>query len=103
MAKPKEGTYEIELLDGLEGQDDNLDTLFPLFEQLQLATVEAADPHLDLITFATSAYYFGVITEYYIPSTYIPSTPESEPLGDDENVRHIRSPVQGRMLTFPLF
>lgn len=98
MAKPNVGTYEIELSDGLEGQDDNLDILFPLFEQLQLATVEAADPHLDLITFATSAYYFGVIIEHHIPPTPVP-----EPVGDNENVRPTRSPVQGRMLTSPLF
>lgn len=82
MTKPGLGKYETELLDGLEGQDDNLDVLFPLFEQLQLATVEAADPHLDLITFATSAYYFGIITEHYIPPT-----PAPEPPGDNKKVR----------------
>ena len=48
---------------GLEGQDDNLDALSTLFEQLQLLTVDASNPELDLITFAHSAYYFGVITE----------------------------------------
>lgn len=65
------GRYEIiELSEGLQGQDDNLHILFPLFEQLQLATVEAADPHLDLITFAESAYYFGVITEHFIPESH---------------------------------
>lgn len=63
------GTYETEISNGLEGHDDNLDVLSTLFEQLQLATLEAADPHTDLITFATSSsvYYFGVITEHYIP------------------------------------
>ena len=48
---------------GLKGQDDNLDVLSALFEQLQLLTVDASNPELDLITFAHSAYYFGVITE----------------------------------------
>ncbi|EDR09523.1 uncharacterized protein LACBIDRAFT_318670 [Laccaria bicolor S238N-H82] len=48
---------------GLQGQDDNLDALSALFEQLQLLTVDASNPELDLITFAHSAYFFGVITE----------------------------------------
>ncbi|GLB39161.1 hypothetical protein LshimejAT787_0603230 [Lyophyllum shimeji] len=45
----------------LEGQDDHLDHLFCLFEQLQVATVEASRPDMDLLTFAESAYYFGVV------------------------------------------
>lgn len=52
---------EITLSHGLIDQDDNLDFLTTLFEKLQLATVEAADPGIDIITFAHSAHYFAVI------------------------------------------
>ena len=44
---------------GLEGQDDNLDLLQVYFKELQTMTVEPSD--LDLLTFALSAHYFGVI------------------------------------------
>ena len=54
---------EIILSQGLIDQDDNIDFLTTLFETLQLATVEAADPGLDMITFAHSAHYFAVILE----------------------------------------
>lgn len=59
MAEP--GPGEIWLSEGLVGQDERLDELFALFEQLQLATVDAANPALDLLTFAQSAFYFAVI------------------------------------------
>lgn len=63
---------------GLEGQDDNLDTLNALFEELQLLTVDASNPELDLITFAHSAYYFGVITEVDEPAQRRCAAPESD-------------------------
>ncbi|KAF9493054.1 hypothetical protein BDN71DRAFT_1450754 [Pleurotus eryngii] len=46
---------------GLLGQDDNFDKLSALWEQLQLCTVETADPALDLMTFVGNAYYFAII------------------------------------------
>jgi hypothetical protein len=54
---------DVILSEGLVDQDDNIDALLNLFEQLQLATVEAADPGIDMITFAQSAHYFAVILE----------------------------------------
>lgn len=54
-------TKDIILSEGLQGQDDNLDILIALWEQLQLATVDAAHPELDLLTFAQSASYFAII------------------------------------------
>lgn len=49
------------LSSGLLGQDDNFDKLSALWEQLQMCTIETADPALDLMTFAGNAHYFGVI------------------------------------------
>lgn len=46
---------------GLLGQDDNFDKLSALWEQLQMCTIETADPALDLMTFAGNAYYFAII------------------------------------------
>jgi hypothetical protein len=57
------GEDQIILSPGLHDQDDNIDFLVGLFEKLQLATVETADPHLDLFTFVQSTYYFAVILE----------------------------------------
>ncbi|TFK41631.1 hypothetical protein BDQ12DRAFT_570835, partial [Crucibulum laeve] len=57
---PTRGVF---LIPGIEGQDDNYDLLCGMFEQLQVATVEAANPELDLITFASGAHYLGVIVE----------------------------------------
>ncbi|KAG6907696.1 hypothetical protein DXG01_007752 [Tephrocybe rancida] len=52
---------DLYLSDRLIGQDDRLEQLFSLFEQLQLATVEACQPTLDLLTFSDRAFYFAVI------------------------------------------
>lgn len=47
---------------GLEGQDDNIDVLQGYFRQMQTMTVETSmDPDIDLLTFALSAHYFGVV------------------------------------------
>jgi hypothetical protein len=47
---------------GLEGQDDDIDVLQGYFRQMQTMTVEAAmDSDIDLLTFALSAHYFGVV------------------------------------------
>jgi len=47
---------------GLEGQDDNIDVLQGYFRQMQTMTVESSmDPDIDLLTFALSAHYFGVV------------------------------------------
>ena len=70
--------YQVVLSEGLDGQDDNIDLLGKLFEELQLATVEAADPSLDFITFAHSAHYFAVILE-------TPAPPKQEEDGKDNN------------------
>ena len=47
---------------GLEGQDDDFDVLQSYFRQMQTMTVETSmDPDIDLLTFALSAHYFGVV------------------------------------------
>ena len=48
---------------GLEGLDDEIDELLPLYEELQLVSVEAGgEVEKDFFTFALTATYFGVIT-----------------------------------------
>jgi hypothetical protein len=48
---------------GLEGLDDEIDKLLPLYEELQLVSVDAgAEIEKDFFTFALTATYFGVIT-----------------------------------------
>ncbi|KAJ7637176.1 hypothetical protein FB45DRAFT_829529 [Roridomyces roridus] len=48
---------------GLDGQDDNIEALMSLWEQLQLCALElAAQPECDLITFALTGFFLGVIT-----------------------------------------
>ncbi|KAF4581283.1 hypothetical protein EYR40_002869 [Pleurotus pulmonarius] len=66
LASSSRASYTLEwpnmyLSSGLLGQDDNFDKLSALWEQLQMCTIETADPALDLMTFAGNAYYFGVI------------------------------------------
>jgi hypothetical protein len=68
----------VEISRGLEGQDGNLDALSALFEELQLLTVDASNPELDLITFAHSAHYFGVITEVDEVAQQRCAVPESD-------------------------
>ncbi|KAJ7039755.1 hypothetical protein C8F04DRAFT_1084706 [Mycena alexandri] len=50
--------------DGLEGQDDNFETVMTLWEDLQLSSFEVAaqQPSMDFISFAQTAFFFGVIT-----------------------------------------
>lgn len=50
--------------DGLEGQDDNFESLMTLWEDLQLSSFEVAaqQPSMDVISFAHAAFFFGVIT-----------------------------------------
>ncbi|KAF4563809.1 hypothetical protein EYR36_003051 [Pleurotus pulmonarius] len=54
---------------GLLGQDDNFDKLSALWEQLQMYTIETADPALDLMTFVGNAHYFAVIMLECRPKT----------------------------------
>lgn len=57
---PRETVY---LSRGLEGQDDNIDTLMRLWEELQLGSVDAGKAaDVDLIAFAHECFYFGVIS-----------------------------------------
>ncbi|KAF9266060.1 hypothetical protein L218DRAFT_1075073 [Marasmius fiardii PR-910] len=51
---------QIHLKRGLEGQDENLDGLMSLYEDLQLASVEAARED-NLLDFVEKAFYFAVI------------------------------------------
>jgi hypothetical protein len=47
---------------GLEGQDGDFDVLQGYFRQMQTMTVETSmDSDIDLLTFALSAHYFGVV------------------------------------------
>lgn len=77
--------HRVTISDGLFGQDDNLDTLFNIYEQLQLATVEASHPGLDLLTFAESVLYFGVIMLH--------STRVFKPLKDEEVISFPHVPL----------
>ncbi|KAJ7637173.1 hypothetical protein FB45DRAFT_457733 [Roridomyces roridus] len=53
----------ISILRGLDGQDNHIESLMALWEQLQLSAVEvAAQPECDLISFAQTAFFFGIIT-----------------------------------------
>ncbi|KAG6807340.1 hypothetical protein H0H92_007958 [Tricholoma furcatifolium] len=66
---------DIYLSSRLGGQHGCIDKLSLLFEQLQLVTIEASDPCLDLLAFAEEAYYFAVIMkEIKSPS------PEEDPM-----------------------
>ncbi|KAK1226857.1 hypothetical protein PQX77_010161 [Marasmius sp. AFHP31] len=51
----------VALQPGLEGQDDNIDTLISLYEEMQLASVEAT--YADFFQFVEKAFYFAVIRE----------------------------------------
>lgn len=53
---------DIQIHSGLDGQDENLDDLTFLYEELQLLTVDAADPCEDIIAFAHKTHYFGIIS-----------------------------------------
>ncbi|KAK7036620.1 hypothetical protein VNI00_011553 [Paramarasmius palmivorus] len=46
---------------GLKNQDDNLDILTMLYEELQVAAVEASDPTVDFLSFVAKCFYFAVI------------------------------------------
>ncbi|KAJ8457100.1 hypothetical protein ONZ45_g18451 [Pleurotus djamor] len=52
---------DVYLTEGLSGQDDYIDDLTTLYEHLQLSTVETAHPELDVVSFATTCFYFGII------------------------------------------
>ncbi|EAU81447.2 hypothetical protein CC1G_05277 [Coprinopsis cinerea okayama7 len=67
----------IAISQGLEGRDEDLDTLTSLFEELQMCSADVANPELDLLTFATMAQYFGVITE--VPPPPPPTEDETKP------------------------
>jgi hypothetical protein len=59
-------TRHLQVHSGLEGFDEDLDTLISIYEELQLCSGDIANPELDLLTFASGAHYFGVLTEYEI-------------------------------------
>jgi hypothetical protein len=75
---PADSVKGVEISRGLKGQDGNLDALSALFEELQLLTVDTSNPELDLITFAHSAYFFGVITEVDEVAQQRCAAPESD-------------------------
>ncbi|KAH6909625.1 hypothetical protein BKA70DRAFT_1276674, partial [Coprinopsis sp. MPI-PUGE-AT-0042] len=62
-------TYRLEVHDGLQGFDGDFDELLSLFGELQRSSADIANPELDLLTFAASAHYFGVLTrdEFHTP------------------------------------
>ncbi|KAF8899771.1 hypothetical protein CPB84DRAFT_1115184 [Gymnopilus junonius] len=62
---------------GLEGQDDNIDLLESYFREMQKATVETLSPD-DLLSFATCAHYFAVI------SVETTATPASDEGGEED-------------------
>ncbi|KAF7350402.1 Spermidine n1-acetyltransferase [Mycena venus] len=53
----------ISIAHGLEGQDDHFEALLTLFEDLGLASFDiASQPETDLLSFAQTSFFFGVIT-----------------------------------------
>ncbi|KAF7300603.1 hypothetical protein HMN09_00945500 [Mycena chlorophos] len=53
---------------GLEGQDNNFDTLSRLWEQLQASAYEpASQPEADVVSFAQGCVLFGVISKKFEP------------------------------------
>ncbi|PPR02213.1 hypothetical protein CVT26_012105 [Gymnopilus dilepis] len=76
-AQPKPGEKLI-VTRGLHGQDDNIDLLASYFKEMQKATVETLNPD-DLLSFATCAYYFGVIS---VETSTPPADPED--VGDED-------------------
>ncbi|KAF6747180.1 hypothetical protein DFP72DRAFT_1149996 [Ephemerocybe angulata] len=57
-ASPK---YTCTVSGNLEGLDEAWQILTPFFEQTQLVSVETANPTLDILTFAHSTHYFGIL------------------------------------------
>ncbi|ESK96358.1 spermidine n1-acetyltransferase [Moniliophthora roreri MCA 2997] len=49
------------LRSGLHNQDDNLDELVALYEEFQVASVEASNPAEDFLTFASRCFHFAAI------------------------------------------
>ncbi|KAJ6571687.1 hypothetical protein B0H19DRAFT_1130709 [Mycena capillaripes] len=53
----------ITISDGLQGQDDHFETLMRLWEDLQLSSFDgASQPDCDFLSFAQTAFFFGIIT-----------------------------------------
>ncbi|KAK7046629.1 spermidine n1-acetyltransferase [Favolaschia claudopus] len=68
---------KVSISEGLEGQDDHFETLLKMFEDLGLATLDiASQPECDLLSFAQTAFFFGVIT--LDPEPTRPPPPPSE-------------------------
>ncbi|KAJ7207189.1 hypothetical protein GGX14DRAFT_456513 [Mycena pura] len=54
---------KVTILEGLQDQDDNFEALTTLWADLQLCAVEpASEPECDLLSFAQTAFFFGVIS-----------------------------------------
>ncbi|KAF7323938.1 Spermidine n1-acetyltransferase [Mycena kentingensis (nom. inval.)] len=67
------GTQVI-ISEGLEGQDLNFDRINYLFEALRPAAYEiASQPECDVVSFAQSCTYFGVIAKQKVPNDPTPS------------------------------
>ncbi|KAJ8087266.1 hypothetical protein PM082_006096 [Marasmius tenuissimus] len=68
----------VALQPGLEGQDDHIDTLISLYEEMQLASVEAT--YADFFQFVEKAFYFAAIREpQATPIAPSPLSPRSPP------------------------
>ncbi|KAJ7151186.1 hypothetical protein C8R46DRAFT_1123501 [Mycena filopes] len=74
---------KILISDGLEGHDDNFETLIALWEDLQLSSFEVAaqQPSLDVISFAQTAFFFGVITLDPSKQPAVVADPHPQPPG----------------------
>ncbi|KAL0958146.1 hypothetical protein HGRIS_000313 [Hohenbuehelia grisea] len=55
-------TEKVILQEGLIGMDGHIEKLTTLWEELQLCSVDVAHPSLDLLTFAETCFYLGVIS-----------------------------------------
>ncbi|KAH6909624.1 hypothetical protein BKA70DRAFT_1102500, partial [Coprinopsis sp. MPI-PUGE-AT-0042] len=82
-------TRHLQVHSGLEGFDEDLDTLTSIYEELQLCSGDIANPELDLLTFASGAHYFGVLTEYEI---YTPPKEEEKSAEEDSPTRATTPP-----------
>ncbi|KAJ7755333.1 hypothetical protein DFH07DRAFT_821857 [Mycena maculata] len=78
----------ITISDGLQGQDEHIETLLSLWENLQLCSLEAAaQPECDLFSFAQSVFYLGVISL----SPPVPDTTTPLPLATPRGVEYNRA------------
>lgn len=78
---PLKGEH-IWISEGLQDQDAHFETLSGLFEELGVSSFDiASQPECDLLSFAETAFYFGVITDiskYEEPVFEVPAPEQTQ-------------------------